>query len=449
MFMNCSASASYPSAVAQLFESALMTLRLTGANAAIVSACRQSPCTVCHDLLRRFLVVDLRLSEDEATSLQEPCKRANISDLTRSMKIAVDTFFDYSVVKGNVFGLGVHPEAVCRPKKYCSVLKNGLRWLDERINSGSCMLRNGTLDSGFHTALWGSGGIGSELHVLGEHGLWNSALAGYAFINQPLTWHKGSSCGAVDCLMSPYSPKCYDRLLKSAGGILRETEKFRSPAFPPLPGAADLKELRGFKVETMLTEIDAPSDLFPSSGVPLSLKFWKRVLTTKFQLDHLRSGLRFSVVNDVKSLKLSHPVVSLHVRHGDKFKEMELLELDVYLQKMIPVMHSLGIRNIFLSTEDPAVITAATTNFGMFKWFFTGEQRKNLHFNELSSNASQRFVEGMYNLFAAASCDVFFGTRQSNWNRLIDELQKANGIGGTYYIDVHGLRACSDQYVSW
>lgn len=54
--------------------------------------------------------------------------------------------------------------------------------------------------------------------------------------------------------------------------------------------------------------------------------------------------------------------VSVHVRHGDKSREMELHSWDEHLQRIDELVRGRGIeeRSIFLSTEDPQVVEAAT-----------------------------------------------------------------------------------------
>ena len=67
----------------------------------------------------------------------------------------------------------------------------------------------------------------------------------------------------------------------------------------------------------------------------------------------------------------------------------------------------------------------------------------------MQSNRTEQFLLAMRNLYLAASSDFFLGARASNWCRLIDEVQRSNGLGGTYYIDAHGSHENSENYTGW
>mmetsp|Transcript_12401 Transcript_12401/g.24936 ORF Transcript_12401/g.24936 Transcript_12401/m.24936 type:complete len:434 (-) Transcript_12401:1725-3026(-) len=128
--------------------------------------------------------------------------------------------------------------------------------------------------------------------------------------------------------------------------------------------------------------------------------------------------------------------ISLHVRHGDKSKEMTLIPFDQYvkaaekLAKENPLYYK---HTIFVSTEDPDVIFNAsllghitgTSPENQWTVFYSKIQRLNSgpmeQVNEFG--ASKMFIMWLTQLFLAMECDAFVGTRGSNWNRLIDELR--------------------------
>jgi hypothetical protein len=88
--------------------------------------------------------------------------------------------------------------------------------------------------------------------------------------------------------------------------------------------------------------------------------------------------------------------------------------------------------------------------FSAFKWRVPSEDRKNLSLEQemqnKAYNATEYYLMSMRNLFLHSTANVFVGTRQSNWCRRIDELQRGCGNGGTYYVDAHGHLEDSGAY---
>lgn len=171
---------------------------------------------------------------------------------------------------------------------------------------------------------------------------------------------------------------------------------------------------------------------------------------------------------------LPRGVVSIHVRHGDKGREMTLVPSSVYLEAAETygkVAGSLGtVRAAFISTEDPGVLEAATAiasgrdvppmsrprteriqlataaagglgdgvrgvNMSLpggsasalesWAWLWVDIPRDNSngdHQMDLFEARIKRGVMTQYwllNLLIALECDVWIGARGSNWNRLI------------------------------
>jgi len=179
-------------------------------------------------------------------------------------------------------------------------------------------------------------------------------------------------------------------------------------------------------------------------------KQFTRTATIIFIQRQLSSWIKQEVQNSLDSIALARPLYSIHVRLGDHWKEMRLLDLDAYLKRSLPVMLAYGVRNVFLSTEDENVVKDALGNYSSINWIYTEQERSNPDFEEfMQSNLTEQFVQDMKNLYLATEADFFVGARLSNWCRLIDEIQKGNGLGGTYYLDVHGQLERSEGYTSW
>lgn len=137
---------------------------------------------------------------------------------------------------------------------------------------------------------------------------------------------------------------------------------------------------------------------------------------------------------------LPHGTISIHIRHGDKHKEMALVPTDDYLKeaarlvKLQPII--LSPYRIFLSTEDPSAIdemsesimkgTSTRINSFLLNWWDVPRENSNgpeqlAKFNSLPK--AQLTLVWWLQLLLALECDAWVGTRGSNWNRLIDELR--------------------------
>lgn len=145
---------------------------------------------------------------------------------------------------------------------------------------------------------------------------------------------------------------------------------------------------------------------------------------------------------------------SMHIRHGDKGREMKLVPFEAfaraaeqytvgtirkstYTTDELQMMNPLQSRKYaFVSSEDASVfeelkqsvsfIETETTHNLAWHWWYSNIPRINsgpLQQLYSSSNRTAMTVIWMSQLFLALECDAFVGTRNSNWNRLIDELR--------------------------
>jgi hypothetical protein len=137
---------------------------------------------------------------------------------------------------------------------------------------------------------------------------------------------------------------------------------------------------------------------------------------------------------------LARGTISLHIRHGDKHKEMALVPTEAYLAEALHLtrLHplALGGARIFVSTEDPGSIealVAAVTGAGdgaraaafSVAWWDVPRDNSNgpEQLAKLGLPRGELTLVWWLQLLIALEADAWVGTRGSNWNRLIDELR--------------------------
>ena len=119
--------------------------------------------------------------------------------------------------------------------------------------------------------------------------------------------------------------------------------------------------------------------------------------------------------------------ISTHVRHGDKFIESTLIGWGNYSAAAVALQAQNPLRvtkNLFLSTEDAAVISeAATQPGGAWSAFFSDIPRENNNGYTQMKLADNMMHLHLLQLYMTLECDAWIGTLASNWNRLISELR--------------------------
>ena len=129
--------------------------------------------------------------------------------------------------------------------------------------------------------------------------------------------------------------------------------------------------------------------------------------------------------------------LSMHVRHGDKFTEMPLVDTADYLSTAATLarMHPMALagRTMFMSTEDPGALSFSAEALGTdaalapwaLAWYDVPRANSNgpEQLNQFDIPRGQLSRVWLLQLLLALECDAWVGTRGSNWNRLIDELR--------------------------
>jgi len=168
--------------------------------------------------------------------------------------------------------------------------------------------------------------------------------------------------------------------------------------------------------------------------------YWWHAQVTKY-LVRPNAYSREIVLNEQKKMFppygiIPHPMISMYVRHGDKYKEATLLPLSAYMDTIQGVADEFNIKHIYLGTDDPQVITEALANYTpRFTFHYIETKRYNGGPLEIVSinNGADLMNVSIADLFIQPQGDIFAGTRTSNWCRLIDELRKVNGKGRVHF----------------
>eukprot|EP00276_Gloeochaete_wittrockiana_P010782 CAMPEP_0184648108 /NCGR_PEP_ID=MMETSP0308-20130426/5186_1 /TAXON_ID=38269 /ORGANISM="Gloeochaete witrockiana, Strain SAG 46.84" /LENGTH=399 /DNA_ID=CAMNT_0027079689 /DNA_START=86 /DNA_END=1282 /DNA_ORIENTATION=+ len=278
----------------------------------------------------------------------------------------------------------------------------------------------------------GGSGIGSSLTL--KAGMLTYAIAaGRVLVPARNQWPWGTCThGGMDCLFMPLS-WCTEETYQNdpfleIGSVLDEMEKWR------LVKAVHVANMPAKTHEVILKGMPPFADKH-------GLHFWRMVALRYLVRPNLSTKQVVSYVRS--SLQLPRPIINIHVRHGDKGQEMELLPLSKYMAYAQQIANETGVHDVFLSTEDPTVIAEAqalqTNSNNTWRFFF---QKDTCPQNLWQASLEERIkciATMMGNLYIAGEdCDHFVGTLQSNWCEVIDALQRTNGRGGARYYDAHG-----------
>jgi len=287
-------------------------------------------------------------------------------------------------------------------------------------------------------------GLGSQWHILGalfaitidagRIALWGDGMAA--------GWFDGEHC------RNTHGFACFFQDLSNCTLTREQTREARRWG-PDLPRLKD-------KRAVMVTTISARRVNFPlMSGTPKRFhelleyyqedpKFWWRTQASTFMLrPNIRTLDRINTIlsNHTIAPELPSGCVSMHVRHGDKYREMRLHPLEEYvdwaekmlfedsaLVKLTPdLSEAREARTIFLSTEDPKVIEeAAELKNWNFVWLH--EKLTNANMHKLSRQGAERVIKDLATIKLHLRCHASVVTFGSNWNRLLEELKSTLGI---------------------
>ena len=210
----------------------------------------------------------------------------------------------------------------------------------------------------------------------------------------------------------------------------------------------------------------AMKQLYPDIA-PDGLKYWWRTQSVGFLMRLNGAGMRrikelrttakmhhavmtHGETKSVEELTVPFPLpagtFSMHVRHGDKAVEMNLVPMSKYIEvahEYIAQNPLTSLKSAFISTEDNAIFEEAKATFAepvesttsMKDWVFYYSDIPRLNGGpeeQLNAfgNRTEMTCKWVQQLIMALECDLIIGTRGSGWNRMIDELRCVWGTGG-------------------
>ena len=280
----------------------------------------------------------------------------------------------------------------------------------------------------------GAHGIGSTLHVA----TWALAKAidmGRVLVFAPTPdgpWSQGRFCASHnnmnDCYFEPSSSCTY----------LNVVQTLAWKDIPDFDQNAQQDHLRLIKYE--IEQPIADSSLVPrqlthllqSSPVPKErMYFWFRAQAIAFIVrPNARTLLQLQERKRQQAWAgLPDGAISIHVRHGDKGKEMPLVPDADYVaraEELLSLYPNLQ-RIIFLSTEDPQTVQyfKQLQNWTVLTMDVSRPKDEVVSPVDFAKRigADEEFLNSLVNLDLALECSAWVGTIRSNWNRLIEELR--------------------------
>lgn len=308
----------------------------------------------------------------------------------------------------------------------------------------------------YFIALSHQGGMGSSLHAISgllAHAISNGRILVY---DNTIQWAQNPDfCGdliSYDCYFEPISNCSH----YACNAVLNLTahKRFRYDKFHD----SKLKDEQFL----VISHKGKHSALIPSmlktvanESLPPPLSFW-RSQSTKFifkpnarTLAECAHFLSTSLVRLSPTDETPQPVdpssqppfqsISIYVRHGDKFRESRLHPFEEYLaaaEQLLATHAGRLSRHIILGTDNEYIINQLETNMttrNNFTYYYTLFKRRNsggppLRY-ALNSGLHNFTFNSISNLIIATNPSVagFVQTTISNWNRLINELRRADG----------------------
>jgi hypothetical protein len=190
---------------------------------------------------------------------------------------------------------------------------------------------------------------------------------------------------------------------------------------------------------------------FDGPNTDVGVKYWWRAIAAAYVMRlNDRTSDTMIRMRDVLHVARHVPwplplgAYSAHVRHSDKYREMNLLPFRNYggaIQHHAEARHAKS-PAVFVSSEDPTVITDALTMFQSHVFFTPYERTNPQNLQEHTQMGDEETLHSLLNLWVALEATYFVGQLGSNWNRLIDELRRVwvgeydTGGSSTRFIEV-------------
>ena len=280
------------------------------------------------------------------------------------------------------------------------------RWaqaeIHRRMNPANCSAARFLLTDGNEGS-----GVGSSLHVIGSH-LAHAIQSGLV-----LAWGP-SSCrhvpgGGTTCerFFLPITDCPADVVARNAVG-----------------------SIEGHPAHQHLVPDDFRRAIEPHLPRGGEILYWWRAQSAGY-LARLNAGTMASVqARRRREPAVPAGTISAHIRHGDKHKEMRLVDPAAYLEaaerltQLQPL--AFGARTYLVTSDSEAAVEASRALAAQRGWAFIASDiprgRDGFVLREGGVNATS-MGDHLLQLLMALEADAWVGTRASNWNRLIDELR--------------------------
>jgi len=157
------------------------------------------------------------------------------------------------------------------------------------------------------------------------------------------------------------------------------------------------------------------------------------------------------------ALPLPPGAIHAHVRHGDKYTEMQLQGTERYTNASRALVQDQPLalhRVLFVSTENPDVPAEAAgilvpLGWTVLHWAIRRSNRGPLQqVEDLGADAAGATTRThLQQMMMSLEADAWVGTRGSNWNRLLDELRCIwVDKCGNSYVEVGAVRSVDAEY---
>ncbi|XP_024520494.1 uncharacterized protein LOC9660552 [Selaginella moellendorffii] len=140
---------------------------------------------------------------------------------------------------------------------------------------------------------------------------------------------------------------------------------------------------------------------------------------------------------------IPRPIVSIHVRQGDKGGEMTLHPFKDYINLANTLRRKFpDLENVWLSTEMQSVVDE-TMDVKDWKFYFTKVERQSgtIAMTKYMKSLGKRtaFDNSYVNLMMAVEADLFVGALGSGWSYIIDCMRMTNGKLNAGFLSVNSI----------
>jgi hypothetical protein len=287
-------------------------------------------------------------------------------------------------------------------------------------NPIDCSKSRFLVSEGFHS------GFGSEMHVIGTH------LAYAIQNNYVLLWGQNSCIRFLNVSGCTRGCACiYKEISKCSMEVkTNEWESINHGEFRHL-----IPDIFKDKMHYTIPSI-----------TDHELTYWWRAQSVGFlmrfnddtisDLLDMRKQDNFHYMSAGKILPFPLPsgTINAHIRHGDKYKEMDLIPSEKYAETFESMVRSAPnsfSRIFFVSSDDESAIETCRLMTEKLKmdYIYTRILRMEgghhaAEWDKMKFGSQRKLIlSHLLQLLMALEADAYIGTRSSNWNRLIDELR--------------------------